>query len=167
MKNNTDFSNVFLPEIQDKKILNFEYHPCCEVNDAGDVEQCEPEKAQFWSVYIHYEQAGLDCITDHKTEREARDFCAFLSKLLRTQQTPTKILLEVRGGIVQTVNTNSKNAEYVVIDYDNDSEDPEWISSTQAQDIGMMPEDNFYEQMFREDNDSDKRVRQALKQLNF
>lgn len=50
-----------------------EIHPCHELaDDDGSVEQCEPEEAQFWSVYGHLKVGGVECFEDHSTEEEAR-----------------------------------------------------------------------------------------------
>lgn len=62
-----------------------EVHPCKVVDENKSlpskiqaVEQCEPEEAEFWSVYVHYEKGGLDCIADCATEKDANDLKDFL-----------------------------------------------------------------------------------------
>lgn len=77
----------FVPKLG-KDMLNqtidsFEVHPCTEINEEGDVEQCEPKDAQFWSVYVHYKGGGLDCIADCDTEGLANDVVNFLTILIK------------------------------------------------------------------------------------
>jgi hypothetical protein len=93
-KINIEFANICIPAIGDKKIIDFEYHPVQRVNDEGDIQQCEPKDAEFWSVYIHYDQAGLDCISDHETEKEAKAFCDFLNFILNGAKTKEQKQLE-------------------------------------------------------------------------
>lgn len=66
----------------------FEVHPCKVVEEINIpdklqcVEQCEPAEAQFWSVYVHLVGAGLDCIADCETEKEANELVEFLKALI-------------------------------------------------------------------------------------
>ncbi len=67
-----------------------EIHPCKTENGNGMlrsntelVEQCEPEEAEFWSVYVHYVGGGIDSIADCTTEAEAKDVVTFLSFYVR------------------------------------------------------------------------------------
>lgn len=66
----------------------FEVHPCkvyeeaeATLNKKQFVEQCKPAEAEFWSVYVHLVGAGLDCIADCKTEKEANELVEFLTAL--------------------------------------------------------------------------------------
>jgi hypothetical protein len=64
---------------------NTEVHPCHTIekgkNGSKDiVEQCEPEQAEFWSVYVHLNEGGVDCVADCDTEEEANEFAEFLEK---------------------------------------------------------------------------------------
>lgn len=66
----------------------FEVHPCKVVYEDKSldpkiqaVEQCEPEEAEFWSVYIHLVGGGLDCIADCETEEQANQLVEFLTAL--------------------------------------------------------------------------------------
>lgn len=70
-------------DMKDAPIDNLEVHPCMEINEEGDVEQCEPEEAQFWSVYVHYEGGGLDCIADCDTSDQAYELVNFLKELIK------------------------------------------------------------------------------------
>ena len=60
-----------------------EIHPCAVIgrDSSGTefVEQCEPEEAQFWTVYGHYRTGGLDAFEDCSTKPEAT---AFYERLL-------------------------------------------------------------------------------------
>jgi hypothetical protein len=61
-----------------------EIHPCrTEHAEAGGtfIEPCEPEAAEFWSVYGHYKTGGVLCCEDFPTQTEAR---AFADRLLET-----------------------------------------------------------------------------------
>ncbi len=71
--------NLKLPA--DKQAFDaIEVHPCkvierVEIGTSGKfcdtIEQCEPEEAEFWSVYVHFVGGGLDCIADCDTKGEA------------------------------------------------------------------------------------------------
>ena len=58
-----------------------EVHPVREYHENGYswCEQCEPEEAEFWSVYGHLKEGEVDCFEDFETEAEAD---AFAEKLL-------------------------------------------------------------------------------------
>lgn len=55
-----------------------EIHPC-KLIDENNVEQCDPKEAQFWSLYIHLCQGGLECIADFACEDLAINFKNFLN----------------------------------------------------------------------------------------
>lgn len=68
-------------------VSNFEVHPCKE--DEHGVEQCEPEEAEFWSVYVRFipsrkndQFGGVDCIADCETEEMANNLVSFLKTLI-------------------------------------------------------------------------------------
>ena len=65
----------------------FEYHPCTlhYIGDQEIVEQCEPEEAEFWSVYVRLIEGGLSCIADFDTEQECIEFIRFLEKIIEKQ----------------------------------------------------------------------------------
>lgn len=58
-----------------------EIHPCrCEREDGRTfIEQCEPEAAEFWSVYGSYRTGGVLCFEDFPTPAQAH---AFADRLL-------------------------------------------------------------------------------------
>ena len=67
-----------------RRFDGLEIHPVRDLkaDDPGDetwCEPCEPEEAQFWSVYGHLVEGGVECFEDFPTEAEAR---AFAEKLL-------------------------------------------------------------------------------------
>lgn len=72
-----------------QKFDQIEYHPCKEFTGTDSfekfVEQCEPEEAEFWSVYGHLPGGGLSCIADVDTEQEAKEFAEFLQKIIHDQ----------------------------------------------------------------------------------
>jgi hypothetical protein len=58
-----------------------EIHPvreCTEDDRFTYCEPCSPEKADFWSVYGHLREGGVECFEDFKTEAEARAFAETL-----------------------------------------------------------------------------------------
>ncbi|MFZ1806394.1 MAG: hypothetical protein WAU36_04185 [Cyclobacteriaceae bacterium] len=55
-----------------------EIHPC-KLIDEHNVQQCEPQEAQIWSLYIHLCQGGLECIADFASEDLANNFRNFLN----------------------------------------------------------------------------------------
>lgn len=69
--------------IEDVKNLShfdaYEVHPCCEVMPTLKdgkitrvVETCEPEQADFWSVYGHFPTGGVISLADCPTEAVAK-----------------------------------------------------------------------------------------------
>lgn len=60
-----------------------EVHPVCNVGQDGQTgtlycEVCTPEEADFWSVYGHLKEGGVDCLEDFPTQEEAETFAARL-----------------------------------------------------------------------------------------
>lgn len=74
-------------ELRHKFFDEFEIHPCKVIEEVDIpnklqlIEQCEPNEAQFWSVYIHIMGGGLDCIADCETEQHAKGLVEFLKTL--------------------------------------------------------------------------------------
>lgn len=59
-----------------------EVHPVQDVEEANGVtycEQCEPEEADFWSVYGHLKTGGVECLDDFPDRAKA---LAFAKQLL-------------------------------------------------------------------------------------
>jgi hypothetical protein len=59
-----------------------EIHPCRTEHAQGGtsfIEQCEPETAEFWSVYGHCRSGGVLCFEDFPTKEQAH---AFATRLL-------------------------------------------------------------------------------------
>jgi len=70
-----------------------EVHPCQIIEKGTEgkkdvVEQCEPEDADFWSVYIHLVSGGLECIADCVTEQEAETFKKFIDSVIQFNEPP-------------------------------------------------------------------------------
>ena len=59
-----------------------EVHPC-QQDDEGNVSVCEPEEADFWTVYYHLVDGGVDCVADFYTKEEAESFRKFLYSFAR------------------------------------------------------------------------------------
>lgn len=82
-------NNIFLVptlarDMKSHAIDDIEINPCTSWTEGNEtfVEQCEPKDAQFWSVYVHYEGGGLDCIADCETEEQANKVKEFLLELI-------------------------------------------------------------------------------------
>lgn len=56
-----------------------------EYEDKDGTKYCErvddPQEAQFWSVYGHLPEGGVECLEDFDKEQEASDFANMLLKL--------------------------------------------------------------------------------------
>lgn len=63
-----------------------EVSPVCE-DDAGGCYVCEPEEATMWSVYVHIDGQGVQCVADwdqpEQAERHARELIAAYPCLAR------------------------------------------------------------------------------------
>lgn len=73
----------FHPNSELKQWDNIEIHPCkvYKENDKEFWEQCEENEAQFYSVYIHLIDGGLQCIADFTTKELAERFARTLRTL--------------------------------------------------------------------------------------
>ena len=54
----------------------FEIHPCALIGYGDGTEGLEPcdrdsKRIHCWSLYVHLERGGLECVSDHATEAEA------------------------------------------------------------------------------------------------
>ena len=62
-----------------------ELAPVAEYEDKDGVKYCErvddPSDAQFWSVYGHLPEGGVQCLEDYDTEQEASAFAEQLLSL--------------------------------------------------------------------------------------
>lgn len=91
MKNKTKGIEIFTgitEELRKQGFDCFEVHPCRVVGEdkslpiaIQSIEQCEPNEAEFWSVYVHLIGGGLDCIADCETEKQANELVEFLKVL--------------------------------------------------------------------------------------
>ena len=82
------------------KVIDIEVNPCREYDtNTGQedwtpdkcIEQCEPNEAQFWSVYIVYDgksAQGIDCIADFLEETNADNLAALLKTLMKLESVP-------------------------------------------------------------------------------
>lgn len=73
----------------------------------------------------------------------------------------TKILIEVRGGIVQSVKSNRGNVKIVIVDYDNIQGDESCVSGINDPDIVI---DNLYKSF---KDPSEQEIREELERMNF
>lgn len=100
-----NFANFNIPDTIRRTISDFEFHPCREFPDPQRpghtlVEQMDTIAGSpdgipsFWSVYVHYHEGGLDCVTDHKTKEEAEKLCDFLNFLLQGAKTKEQRIIE-------------------------------------------------------------------------
>lgn len=76
------FSVQFM-QIIDKPINGFDLHPCHTVfiGDKAVVETCEESEAEFWSVYAHLKEGGLECIADFEFKSTAEFFYEFVNSI--------------------------------------------------------------------------------------
>ncbi len=79
--------NLALPS-KDTKFDEIEVHPCKVVDEdktnnltVQAIEQCEPEEAEFWSVYVHFVGGGIDCIADCDTKDEADTLAEIIKRI--------------------------------------------------------------------------------------
>ena len=77
-----------------RKFDNYEIWPCTIVGkDSSDnfiYETCDFDDSDIaiWCVYGHLQTGGLECISDHETYEEAKEFMEALPKMLLTPLTP-------------------------------------------------------------------------------
>lgn len=76
----------------------------------------------------------------------------------------TKILIEVRGGIVQSVKSNRGNVKIVIVDYDNIQGDETIVGSPSKPDAVY---ENIYEAFTDQSNPMEMEVRDELKRFKF
>lgn len=62
----------------------FEIQPIKEFE--GVCEVCDPEEAEFWSVYVHLVRGGVDCIADVPGEKHAYELVAMLESVVRNKK---------------------------------------------------------------------------------
>jgi hypothetical protein len=75
---------------------NYEIWPCVLLNPTDpnsyerydDVDDVDDPSIAFWSVYGHLQTGGLECISDHETFDEAKEFMETLPKMYRVPLTP-------------------------------------------------------------------------------
>lgn len=87
--------------LQQKSIIStmydgYEVHPCREIElpNGAEIERaimaCEPNEAEFWSVYGHLKEGGCECVADCLTEDIANKFAKWcedtLSVLLQIER---------------------------------------------------------------------------------
>jgi hypothetical protein len=75
---------------------NYEIWPCvlldltnpngCEVY--VDFNGMDDPDIAFWSVYGHFKIGGLECLSDHETYEEAKEYMETLPSMSRTPITP-------------------------------------------------------------------------------
>ena len=59
------------PKPEDRYFDGYEIHPVRE--SANYMTQCEPEEADYWTLYGHYNTGGLEAIGDFKSEESAQE----------------------------------------------------------------------------------------------
>lgn len=76
-----------------QKFDNYEIWPCVLLSQDGlgnDYESCNVDSPNIaiWCVYGHFQTGGLECISDHETYHDAKEFMETLPKMLLTPLTP-------------------------------------------------------------------------------
>ena len=72
-----------------QKFDNYEIWPCTLLNPTdpdsyvryGDANAVNDPEIAFWSVYGHFKTGGVECISDHETYDEAKEFMETLPKM--------------------------------------------------------------------------------------
>lgn len=76
------------------KLDNYEIMPCLIVgiSETGEItyEVCDPDNQNIaiWCVYGHFRTGGVECISDHDSYEEAKDFLETLPKMPLTPVLP-------------------------------------------------------------------------------
>lgn len=63
------------------EFTGFSIRPLAEIED-GVVQECDPDLAQFWSVYTMLMDNTLQCIADVPTKEEAEKLVKFMEKII-------------------------------------------------------------------------------------
>ncbi len=68
-----------------------EVWPCRTVQETGEhqfqyTEQCEDSEAEFFGVYIHLVEGGIECVADLPTRAQAEELATLLEKAAKTYQ---------------------------------------------------------------------------------
>lgn len=87
---NTKTHLSFIPDAAKGKWDDIEIMPVFEDNN-GNCEPCEPEQANFYSVYLHQVTGGVQCIADLPTEKEANEFAKLLKTAIESYTTASTI----------------------------------------------------------------------------
>jgi hypothetical protein len=76
--------NLFSDLINSTPIDNIEVAPVCYINeDSSELEVCEPDEADLWSVYVHFPENGVECIADCESEEVANHLRDTILKIAR------------------------------------------------------------------------------------
>lgn len=73
----------------------YEIHGCKEF-DGGFVEQVEDGEAEFWSLYGHIPNQGVECIGDFKTRRRAEEILQRITGNKESLKTKATAIINVR-----------------------------------------------------------------------
>ena len=78
-----------------KRFDNYEIWPCILLDPADptrfdryEADDPDDPEVAFWSVYGHLQTGGLECISDHETYEEAKEFMETLPPMPLTPITP-------------------------------------------------------------------------------
>ncbi|MCA9457526.1 MAG: hypothetical protein KC587_12750 [Nitrospira sp.] len=96
----------------------YEIHGCKDYD--GFVEQVEDDEAEFWSIYGHISNQGLECIGDFKTRRAAEEVLKRIEGKKQAMKIKATVVIIVEGGIVQNAYCPDPDIclDYMVVDYD-------------------------------------------------
>ena len=64
-----------------------EVHPCF-FADEKSIERCEPDNAEFWSIYLHFKEGGTKCMADCPDQQTADFFAKQFSIMLGLKVQP-------------------------------------------------------------------------------
>ncbi len=100
------------------KFDRYEVHGCKD-DGCGFVEQVPDDEAEFWSLYGHIPEGGLDCIGDFNSRESAEGIMQRITGPVANQGAPV-IAVYVRGGLIEgATSLTGEPVKFIVIDYDN------------------------------------------------
>ena len=87
-KTNNSIWNITISTLTPDIFDDIEVHPVCTYADGDKIicEPCEPQDAEFWSVYVHYVGGGLNCIADCADQAIAKKLATLLKTIINNWQ---------------------------------------------------------------------------------
>lgn len=80
------FPEFYSPDSVPAQWDDIEVHGCAVVADDGSVETVDDDQAEFWSVYLHDVNGGVQCIADLETSEQASAFANLLEVIVKNHK---------------------------------------------------------------------------------